>query len=258
MDKIGKFIKIDEKNRSQRLIRILAALSFRAYLRAFQIDTEDKFEGGWYWVRKGSLKAARDLATSHLCNLDPLPRNIIIDGVEKAYRLISGGVDINTFWKFYVAQAWIRNIYGEAVEKIMREHKVEDALLHVKPDLTPLLLSKDPLPKDMLQTRAFPEELTNIVEMKVERAKRAVEIVINKINSFSVALQAIYALYIYSWGVFFAESEDIITIPAVNHRFTSYALKDPEELWALLEKPVIKNCQLTWSSQKKQSGPAGI
>lgn len=249
MGRIGKFVKVEEKDRKLRLIRTLTALSFRAYFRAFSIEGRDEFKEGWYWVEKEALKTARDIAVNQICGLDPTPRNIIIEGVEKLYRLLSGGMDINNFWRFYVSQAWIRNIYGEAVEKIMKEHKIEEALLYAKPDLTPLLFSKDPLPRDMMNTRVFPEKLSNIMEMKIGQTKKALEIIINSVNSFSVALTAIYALYIYSWGVFFAESEDIVTFPAVDSRFTSYTLKDPEELWTLLEKPAIKNYRLTWSSQ---------
>lgn len=251
MKKIGKFVKVEEKDRNLRLIRTLTALSFRAYLRAFSIEGKDEFKDGWYWIEKEALKAARDVAVDHICTLNPIPRNIITEGVEKTYRLISGDVDINSFWKFYVCQAWIRNIYGGAIEKIMAEYRIEDALLHVKPDLTPLMLSNDALPRDMILTRMFPEEITKTAKMQTGRAKKAIEIVTNNINSFSIALTAIYALYIYSWGIFFSESEDIITFPIIDYRLSSYALKDPEELWTLLEKPVFKSHRLVWSSQGK-------
>ena len=46
--------------------------------------------------------------------------------------------------------------------------------------------------------------------------------------------------------------------PRDDYRFSSYAFKDPEDLWMLLEKPVIKNCRLTWSSGMIKDGPAGI
>ncbi len=246
MGKLGKFVKVDERDRNLRFIRMLTALSYRAFFKTFSIEGREEFREGWYWVEKEMLKGARDVAVAHIYNLSPIPRSIIIEGVVNLYRLVSGHVDIDVFWKFYVCQAWIRNIYGEAVEKIMKEYRVEEALLYVEPDLTPLIFSKDPLPRDLLRTRLFPKELSKILEVRLEPVKRALEIILENVSSLTTALTLTYALYIYSWAVFFTESEDIITFPLIDHRLTYYTIKDPEELWSLLPRPSIRDQEIVW------------